>query len=494
MLLRFKDITQKNTLQFWQLTLFSTLVCFINCFFYADSGIMYTVVFAEIMWLLFLLVRGRLQQYYCYYIIFMALSLEFPEFVGVENFYGFKTIGIGVANIGVLMILPLFVRILLVRNFRINKSSSFDVFFKQFSIIVGTAFILGLLHWFFNDNGIAYYANANLFINCMYISVYIYVCLFCFFFISKKETFDIDYIENVLFSIIMAVSITMLLSLIFSNYGVYGGVRTLQICNLSMALPCCIVVFAYKNINIERRLPVFIASVILTLLSLMFNANGKTVLSLGVSVIFLMAVLFKRNKVFFLIFTVCIPLLFLIGLQSLDYMANESFLLSIKLEQALSMIAFWRDRWFENLSLSPKARIQEFLTILVEYFNKPWDLFFGKGYMGSVLDNLGYFAGSTETGYSRFEIDHGIYINMHESLNSMFLINGAYGLLFYLRHLFKVLRISGLSFWGVIATFWFGLFFSYSITIAVFGITAFCLAFIISDNDKKKNVYVNQVE
>ena len=494
MLLRFKDITQKNTLQFWQLTLFSTLVCFINCFFYANSGIMYTVVFMEIMWLLFLLVRGRLQQYYCYYIIFMALSLEFPEFVGIETFYGFKSIGIGVANIGVLMILPLFVRILLVRKFKINIKNSFDIFFKQFSIIVGLAFVLGLLHWFFNDNGIAYYATVGFFIKCMYISIYIYVCFFCFFAISKKQEFDIIYIENVLFSIIMAVSITMFLSFIFSNYGVYGGVRTLQICSLSMALPCSIVIFAYRNINIERRLPVFIASIILTILSLAFNANGKTVLSLGVSVVFLMTVFFRRNKVYFFIFLFCIPLAFFIGLNALEYMGNQSFLLTIKMKQAFSMIAFWQDRWFENLSLSPKARIQEFLTILAEYANKPWDFIFGKGYMGSTLDNLGYFVGATETGFSRFELDHGIYINMHESANSMFLMSGVYGLVFYLRYLFKAFRTASYSFWGVLSTFWFGLFFSYSITIAVFGITAFCLAMIMSDYDKKKKVYVNQVK
>lgn len=467
---------KSKTIEFWQLSVLSSLVCICNCFFYSNRMIMYIVVGIEVLWLFTRLATGKLLQYYCHYVVFMALSLEFPEFVGIENFYGFKSIGLGSINIGVLMILPLLFRLLMKGKIIIGKNGILDKFFRNFSFLVIAALLLGFVHWMFNDNGIGNYATMSTFFSYMYLSVYIYLCFLTFYLLSKEESFRTDYIENVLFSIIVAVAVTMLASFLLSNYGIYGGVRTLQICNLNMTLPCCVMIFIYKDINIERRIPVFVSSIVLSILSLMFNANGKLVLSLGVTFLFILIALFRRNRIAFIITVMAIPLFIFLGVKALEQLGNKSFLLSLKVEQALSLVGFWRSGWLDNISQSPQFRIQEFMTVASEYLKKPWDLFFGKGYMGSTLDNLGYFSVARDTTFSQFELTNHIYISMHETLNSIFLMSGLYGLYFYFKYLLKNIRSVSITFWCVIGAFWFGLFFNYSVTIASFGITAFSLA------------------
>lgn len=480
--------SKSDLYQFLKISLIFSILSILDCFFYANKTFMYCLAAFQVVFLLYLLVRKKYTLYYCFYCGFLALSLEFEEFVG-SNFYGLKSIRLLGINIGTLLIIPLFLCLLFDSRKFIKKSLVFDSFFRTFIAFFVFALISGGLNFIFNDNGIREVASIRNYIEAIYPYMFIFLCFSSLFLLFKKGYLDFSIFENTLFSIIVATSVTMCFSLIFKNYGVYGGIETLQVTTLSMTLPCAIIVFAYSNIEKRKKIIVFIAAVLITILSLLFNANGKIVLSLGISILFLLYICFRKNKTVFFSLLLILPLVVYGGLFALGKMTSTSLLLKIKVEQALSTISFWKPDWFENMSDSPKFRIEEFLTILDEYAKKPWSIIFGKGFLGTTKDNLGYYITASQTTFSDFELKNGLYYNMHESLNNLFLTGGLFGLFFYLKFLFAGIKSSRVSFWGVLGTFWFALFFRYSITIGVFGISVLALSFLKYDESRKAEVF-----
>lgn len=475
-------ISNKNNSFIITSILFS-IISIINSYFYLNKTIMHIIVIFQVLFLFFLLVKRKYTSYYCFYCGFLALSLEFPDFVG-SDFYGLKSIKIAGINIGVLLIIPLFICLLVDRKV-VRKSSKIDNFFIVYLFFIIVSLLNGILNFILNDNGIANVAGIQVILDSIYPYMFIFLCFVCIYLLFKKKFLDFKILEDSLFSIIVAVAITMCFSFLSKNYGVYGGIETLQVSAISMTLPCSLVVLMYRDIDIRKRLIVFSAAIVITLLSLLFNANGKIVLSVGITVLFFLFVSFKTKKKLFIVLMVMLPFVIIVGLSVMSQMVETSFLLKLKVEQALSTISFWKEGWFENMSESPKFRIEEFLTILDEYTKKPWSLPFGKGFMATTRDNLGYYVSASATSFSDFELKTGLFMNMHESLNNLFLVGGLFGLFFYVKYLIEIIKSSRVSFWGVLGTFWFALFFKYSITIGVFGISVFAFSLILLD---KKNV------
>ena len=452
-------------------------ISILNSVFYTNWLIMSIVVGLEVLFLFSQLLFNRPLEYLRFYIAFMALSLESPNFIGTDIFYGFKSFRILGVNLGVLMIFPLLIRLFYDGKIIFARKSRLSQFVKHTTIIICLGLIIGLLHWLINDNSALKIAGLSDFLEYCYIHVYVLAVLLCIYKIILSGRFEYEELEDTLFSIIIAIAVTMLFSLITHNYGNRGGLESLQVSNLYMVLPCAILIAFYGNINKGKKIIVLASSIVALLLSMLFNANGKIILSLFLSFAILLVVLFKQHRNAFYLSIIATPLALFALYGFLLKIGQGHFLLYIKIQQGIQMISFWRPGWFETLGGSPKFRFEELITIVAEYVQKPWDLLLGKGYMGSVTDHFGYFSTATTSTFPEFERVNHFYVGMHETLNSLFLTNGLLGIWYFIKYTIASIRVSQYSFWAVIGGFWFVMFFSYSVTIAVFGITAMAIAF-----------------
>lgn len=469
------------------------LVSVVNSFCYSNRIIMYALISAEVVFLLLLLLQKKFSTYFCFYCGFLSLSLEFSEFVG-SDFYGLKTIKIAGVNLGVLLVIPLLASLLLSKKQFEYSSPYLRSFFVMFVFIICIAFFVGLFNYITNDNGVRDLISLKSFIDSAYPFLFVFGCYWCVYLMNGKGLLHRQQLENGLYSIIVAVAITMLLSAALKNYGKYGGIDTLQVSSISMALPCALVVFIYKRIRLWKRALISIAALVILVLSLKYNANGKSVLSIGITIFFILYILFFTRRSWFIAVVILLPFLALLGFLIIHRLVSESFLLKLKFDQAMSTIAFWKPDWLKNMSASPRFRIEEFLTICNEYYFKPYALLFGKGFLGTTRDNLGYYLNAGTTSFSEIELQTHLYFNMHESLNNLFLISGLFGLTFFFWFLLLGIKSSKESPWGVLGVFWFAFFIKYSVTISVFGITCFAIA--LSSLQKKPTarlVYENSI-
>jgi hypothetical protein len=163
---------------------------------------------------------------------------------------------------------------------------------------------------------------------------------------------------------------------------------------------------------------------------------------------------------------------------------EQSVLFKTKYDQFISMISFWKPGWLQNMESSPKMRITEFMNIANELFSKPWFLLLGKGFMGSIQDKLGLFGEVDEFAFSEWEVNLGTYYTMHESINALFLTNGIFGLYFLFSNLKNMIKKVHISPWLIFGFLWLLLFYSYSITISIYGVVAMVVGYLDAYEEK----------
>lgn len=115
-----------------------------------------------------------------------------------------------------------------------------------------------------------------------------------------------------------------------------------------------------------------------------------------------------------------------------DNLDLNNMFLELKFQQFLESINIFSPNWYSNLSASPKFRIDEFVNISIEYFEKPYFFFFGKGIGGTITQHTNIL---DWTGRGAFPIEQavsGIFLDMHESINILYLKNGFLGILFFI--------------------------------------------------------------
>ena len=281
-------------------------------------------------------------------------------------------------------------------------------------------------------------------------------------------------LKEYLYSIIVSTAIVFVLCLAFKNYGRIGGLESLQVSEVYFLLVCSLCLLCYDDFNFQSKVVLGVSGVVILVLSLAYNASGKIVIITVLIPIIMAIVVFKQGhavKTILMLFVGCFVLFGLLSFL-LPLLREKSMLLSIKYEQAMKMLSFSSDNWFDNIPSSPRMRIAEFLDIAEEYIYKPWFAFWGKGFGGTVVDRLKIFTDVDEFAFSRWELNLGAFYSMHESVNNFFLVGGLFGLYTIISLTIRIFGAIHLSPWLVFGVVWIFLFYNYHSTIGIYGIVS----------------------
>ncbi|WP_282020648.1 hypothetical protein [Planomicrobium okeanokoites] len=484
------SLLNKNKNISLEFIMIAIIVSIINSFFYESFAVMTVLTMIEVLVLLKLFFNNQDLKYLGYYMIFLSTSLESAAFVGVDEFYGFKNFRIAGVNLGVVFLLLIFFKLLF--NGSINELFRLKGTIKKFTIWILTittiAFFVGLVHLLFNDNNVATNINSfNMFIEASYIFILVLLEVLVIVTIIHSNTKEIYIIKQFLFALVIAIAVTMLSSYIFGNYGNRGGIESLQISNLVMLLICSILLPLYQEFNKLEKILLTFSGIVIFLLALIFNTNGKMIIVAVLVPFIILGILLRSGRYKTLIITTLGSIILAIPIFTilLPYVVSVNLLFAIKFEQVTSAFLFWKDDWFSTMPASPKTRISQFLNIVAEYFNKPWSLLTGKGYLGTIRDNLNIFGPLTEFEYSKWELDNKSYFRLHETFNTLLLTNGLIGLLFFLWMIKVILTKIHLSPWLMVGGLWFILFYAYSVTISIFGVVCLIVGLIDIEVQKK---------
>ncbi|MGX7199927.1 hypothetical protein ACWOEH_08735 [Enterococcus nangangensis] len=472
----------------FKLIIVITLVGTLNSFFYDNFLVMLVLAIIEVCYLMLCFFNHKDLLYLLNYMVFLAFSMENASFVGEDIFYGFKNFRILGLNLGIWMILPLFIRqVVKLKSQKKIFPKYLTRFIKGVIFITLSGLIMGLISYGLNDNGIMLIPGSmKQFINSIYIYIFVCIEVITVSIVLVNNKNKLFKVRQYLSGSIVALSIVCVLCIVFQNYGNRGGLSSLQISNIYFLLVSSILILSYELTSKEKIIMLISSSVIL-ISSLVYNASGKMIILTAATPLIMIVILFKKKKSLKNII-IGMVLLFsssAIILLILPRLLSNSFLFNTKFNQFFSMISFWRSDWLSSMDSSPKMRITEFINIGFEYLLKPWFLFFGKGFMGSIQDKLNLFDNVTTFAFSEWEVTNSIYFTMHESINSLFLTNGLCGIFFLFSNLHYMIKNIDKSPWLIFGFLWLLLFYSYSLTISIYGVISLVIGFIEADNKDK---------
>lgn len=457
----------------------------ISCFNFSFAIVL---ILFEVVILFYDFMKFNLSRYVCHLVLFIAMSVEFSTIAGTDSFYNIKNIRILGVNIGVWCMIPAFMLIIfdIIRRGRNKKSRHQRIignslfYLKATAIICGISIVMGVICILINDNDIRAMQNVlGKFVEQIYQEIFItlgvsiiIIYTLAYFDRAKRE------FECTIISILVAISISSLFSILTKQYGRHGDSYTLLVSGNCMFLPLMLTFPFYKRKYEISAWFIAVIGGIGTVLSLLYNASGKMVIiMLFVPVIVILngnnggvnkSVL--RFSLFSCMFLILVVFLF----------SNSNSLFQYKLEQALSLLQFWKEDWLINMPSSPRWRLLETYNITVEYLKKPWFSIFGKGLMGTIKDYSGMYTYGTSA-YPAAQWSIGSFFSVHETLNRLFLIGGINGIIFIVSMVKRYLKSRKNNPYITIGFIWFIFCWGYSITWAVFGIMSLSLGMSLFD-------------
>lgn len=470
-----------------RIIVFCCLLGILNSFFFGNQALMLGLCLIEIAILFYDFFRKNYEAYLCHYLVFLCFSMESATFVGTNQFYGFKNFRIAGLNVAIWMLLPLILMAIINWGFikrRIGRLQRTII--NSLAIFTLSGFLMGIITYLADDNGFSSQSGSfGVFIDAYYTYLLPFLELLavswvvCYVGRTKK-------IKQYLYASIIAMAVVFLACFIMGNYGNRGGLASLQVSDLYFLLVTALVLAVYPNFKRTNKVLLCVSALVILVLSLMFNASGKIVIT-TVLIPVLMLIIVKRQgyaakTILAIVFaSVCVIIVATVFLPKL---AQNNLLLSTKLNQATAMFSFSGGNWLENMASSPKMRITEFMNIGAEYFRKPWYAFWGKGFAGTIKDNLNLFDDLTEFSFSKWELNLGAFYTMHESINCFFLVGGICGLICIVRILGGLYKNIHKSPWLLFGFFWILLFYNYHMTIAIYGI----VSLVVGLYDLKPNI------
>lgn len=459
------------------LIIIAILIFTLNSAFTTNFNIMLILTTLQVIFLFVLFIKGNDMDFLCYYIIFTAASMEYGEFLGTELFYGIKNFKIVGINLAIWLIVPLFFKHLVLNYiFLFFKKNNSYVKKVSISMIILTLLgtFVGLSSILINDNNTGQIQGVlSYFLNESYIFFFSLICILTIVSVVEKNDNNTEKLKITILAIFVGLQASILYSILSGTYGNYGGINTLRVSNIVMLIPLSLLIPFYKVFSKKINIIFLFLGSLTVLLALYFNSNGKILLLMMlVPIIVIFLIFYKGKKLSVSALMITLPI-FITGILFLvNNFTETSRLLTLKIEQTLSLISIWNNDWFETMNASPRARIAEFLNIGIEYYEKPYFFLTGKGYLGTIPDHLNMFISWSLTGFSSLEWSMGVFYQMHETLNTIFLTNGLIGLLIF-GYIAKLLIFKfQTSVFLLIGSIWFLLFYGYSITLAVFGIVS----------------------
>jgi hypothetical protein len=291
--------------------------------------------------------------------------------------------------------------------------------------------------------------------------------------INSDNHFYVE-LKQYLFTILIAIVLVAPISVLSGYIGFYGDSTTILM-PLPFFFSTCTILFLFDKNYKKYKVLLLICSLIAIYIQFFFSNSlgGKSWLVLIFILYFLFAIYVKTSfKIPFVILIITIIILSGISINNKGAIDPDANLLDKKLNEAMSILAFSQMNYYENISNSPKARVDEFINVVDEFKEKPLLSIFGKGFGGSVKDHNNYF-GSFQTSYfSDREYINNSFVFLHESINVIFLKFGMIGLFLFFLLIIKISNNGFADPWLSIGFIWFIFFFGYTTSLGVFGVSS----------------------
>lgn len=455
---------------------FCIIIGILNSFYYGNFTVMAVLSVLEVIMLFCFLINRDYVKYIAYYMVFLCFSMESETFVGVSTFYGFKNFRIAGLNLAIWMLFPII--IIAILNYRVLFSYISGLhrkFINEIIVFTLIGLFMGFVTYLINDNGFSGKAGSmGQFINAAYGYVLPCLELIAVSWCVNWQNEDVFIIKKYLYSVIISTSFIFVICFLLGNYGNRGGLASLQVSEVYFLLVGSIILIIYREFDFMEKALLVLSGCIIIILSLAYNASGKIVI-IAILTPIIMILLMRRNgspiKTVLVLVLGVVTLMLLLN-YLLPLLMQQSLLLTTKFDQAKQLFSFTSDDWFANIPSSPKMRITEFMNVAEEFMQKPWFLIFGKGFGGTIKDNLGLFNDLSEFAFSQWELELGAYGSLHESINCFFLVGGIFGLYVILANAIRIYKNMDLSPWLLFGFMWLLLFYNYHMSIGIYGIVA----------------------
>jgi hypothetical protein len=461
-------------------TIVAFILSILNIIFIKNEFISITIVIAEILILLNLLRLNKLPQFISWYIIFLATSIEFSVFVSNEediSIFGFKQFRIFGIGISTLFIYISFIYTLYKFKFKIiglRKIRGHINFIRYITIMLIIAVLIGLFNILLNDNNIQqipnYFTN---FLGQIYLSTWPFLVFYIVYVVLIKYPDGEKNISRALFAMFIATCTAPLLPAVFGVIGSYGELPYMLVSNSAMLSPFIILFYFYKEYKSPLYILLFVTGVVIPLIFFSY-VNGKLILLLLI-LPFLLFFIYRSSMKFTLKSVVLISFLVVgIFMTFSNLSKNEGTLFNSKYKEAMGLLDFNNAKYLLLLDPSTRFRFIEFVNVIDEYKKKPIFLLTGKGFMGSIKDESIKFPFSETGGFPLDEYKAHTFYSLHEftSFILRFGLIGIFSIIIIIIHCFRSISYNP---WIIIGAYWYLIFFGYSITLSIVGVS--CLSY-----------------
>lgn len=467
----------------------SIAIACLNIMTYDNKRLALAVVLAEVLVLVVCLLLKKYGSYFCYYLIFLSLCMEFKELLLGDDLFNFKEVRILGFNLGIIFLIPLLIKGICFWATKINcfyndyhEMSSFVISFLGVAV---SGISMSVVMIFLNDNNICSYpALGRNLINEIYSKVlFPGAMIVSASYIVMSNSENVAKVKHALLSILIGIVAELLVSYSTQRYGFYS-IKTLLTSNVVRYIPFMLIVFLYEDYKKDYRLSYLTMAFVGMYFSLKYNATGKLIILYILTPFIAISILYIQNKKKMVCLSFLIPFLAMALVMLFNHLLLSNALFSAKYKQVIRLFSFGAD-WMNNMPLSPKVRIAEIINIGKEYMQKPYLILLGKGYMGTTVDYTGiYHSARNANAFSNEEYNAGIFYAVHESFSSLWLYNGATGVAIYLKLLKKVMLNASTTPFILIGGFWFLIVYGFSVTMSAFGIAALIIGLYDIDNER----------
>ena len=282
-------------------------------------------------------------------------------------------------------------------------------------------------------------------------------------------------LSNMMKGAILSLPIAGFIGVGFGLTGSRGFVGGLSLLPLYSSFGVYLLLFIKYENDVLNKTKIIILTTLLTLYLILFptQLGGKFVISIIITAYYMF---YSRGKKYAAVTTIIAGIALLVvfesGLLEMIFQ-NNSYMLT-KIIEAKSVTSFFGGRSVaanENVGF----RFDEFANVFQEYLNKPYYMIFGKGIGGTILHHTNTYSWSDAGSFTSQQISSGLFMELHETVNVVFLSYGIVGLIGLGRLVIKLLKSVKFSKWAIIGVTWlvfyFGIYYS-----MYYGLVAMILA------------------
>lgn len=461
---------------------------------YDVFGVFFTVI--QVSYIMLQLLCGKINNAIIANNIFLGISIESSTFIFNDNnalfCYAYMPY---IHRWGCLALELAILFVYIVRNkgkIEFSKQNKWCTgFIKNLCILFVVGVGASLFNILINDNNIAnigWYMGEYL-KEVGYWSILIINCLTVYLALNFSPDFYTKF-RMILQDFFVALIISSIITVLLGWHGRYSYHATVLMMPLVSFFAVTFVIFScYKEYTNKDYFGIAVAGFICMCVRTS-PLLGKWVLVVICTALTYLWLTLTNGK--FMRVLLVIVLVTVIGLTAGSYFLGNNELLRYKFNQAMGSINLLSGAWIQNMSVSPKYRIEEFYNIVLEYINKPWSFILGKGIGGTITHHTNWLNWSIDaSAFTLNQRQSGVYNELHETINVVFLKFGLLGLWFFITNVINAIKNMRKSPWLLMGIIWFAFFISSYISLYMVA-GAFLLG--MYESDKFDNSVMNKGE